>query len=120
MELFSSNIEKKSANGNSEKHSLYCISGNGNPKKASYISENETFQSTTRKFLILQETKTSKKFLIVSQKKTFLIFHETETPKKFFIFEGAETFKNLSYFRKRNFLVPSLKKFHNIKIKNFL
>ena len=62
------------------------ISGNGNPKKASYISGNEAFQSTDRKFLILQETKTPKEFLTFSQKKAFLIFWKTETPKKFLIF----------------------------------
>ena len=47
MELLSSNIKK--------------IPGNGNPKKASYISGNGTFQSTPRKFLVFQETETPKK-----------------------------------------------------------
>ena len=42
------------------------ISGNGNPKKASYISGNRTFQSTARKYLILQETETPKKLIIFS------------------------------------------------------
>ena len=42
-------------------------------------------QSTPQKFLMLQETRAPKKFLIFSEKKAFLIFQKTETPKKFFI-----------------------------------
>ena len=62
------------------------ILGNENPKKASCISGNGTFQSTPRKFLILQETKTPKKLLIFSQKKAFVILQEMKTLEKFLIF----------------------------------
>ena len=84
--------KKYSGNGNPEKK-IPCIYGNGNLKKASYISGNGTFQSTPRKFLILQEMEILKKFLIFSQKKAFLIFRQ------------METLKNSLYFRKRNFLI---------------
>ena len=52
MELLSFNIKKNP--------------GNRNPKKASYILENETFQSTLIKFLMYYETEASKDFLIFS------------------------------------------------------
>ena len=58
------------------------ISGDGDPKKASYILGNGTFQSTSGKFVILQEMKTPKKLLIFSQKKAVLIFQKTETPNE--------------------------------------
>ena len=82
----------------------------------SYVSGNETlhFSVQARKikkicpkkisqekvFLILQETKIQKKFLIFSPEKGFLIFWKTETPKYFLIFQETETLKNFLYFRK--------------------
>ena len=86
MELFSSNI-KKIQETETPKKILYIL-GNRNRKKASYISGNGIFQSTPRKLLILQETKTPKKFLIFFQKKPFLIFRETES----FYISGHRTF----------------------------
>ena len=76
MELLSSNNKKFQETEASKK--IPYISGNRNLKKDSYISENGTFQSTP------------KKFLIFSQKKAFLIFPETETSKNFFIFQETE------------------------------
>ena len=67
MELLSSNIKK--------------ISGNGNPKKASYISGNGTFQFTPRKFLVFQETETPKKIPFISgngNSEKILILPKTE------------------------------------------
>ena len=43
-------------------------------------------KSATGKFLIFQETKTPKKFLIFSEKKGLIIFQKTETSKKFLTF----------------------------------
>ena len=56
--------------------------GNGNPKKASHILGNGVFQSTPRKYLILQEMETSP-----PQKKTYIFSQESiscisGTPKK--------------------------------------
>ena len=66
-----------------------------------------------RKLLILRETKTLKKLLIISQKKAFLIYRKTETPKKIVYISGNGSF---SYFSnklselERNFSAPSFKK----------
>ena len=88
------------------------ISRNRNPKKACYISANGTFQSTPRKFLILQETKAPRKRVIFSQKKAFLISQERKTSKKFFIYQETE----LSYIS-----LETLKNFSKLKcINNFL
>ena len=68
MELLGSNIKKIQETETPKK--IIYISGNRNPKKASYILGDGTFQSTPRKFLILQKTEPPKKFLIFSQKIT--------------------------------------------------
>ena len=52
------------------------ISWIGNPKKASYISGNETFQSTP-----ITGNGNPEKILAFSQKKAILLFQETETRK---------------------------------------
>ena len=59
MELLGSNIKKIQETETPKK--IIYISGNRNPKKASYILGNGTFQSTPRKFLILQKTEAPKK-----------------------------------------------------------
>ena len=92
------------------------ISGNGKRKNASYISRNGTFQSTSRKFLIFQETETLKKFLIFFQKKAVLLFQETEVsyisgnPIK--NFPRSKSKNKTSYISKDNL--------QSLKIKNFL
>ena len=83
MELFSPNIKKFQKTETPKK--IPYISGNRNPKKASYCSGNGTFQSTPKKFLILQEKKITKKLLIFSQKKAVLAFREMETLKTTYI-----------------------------------
>ena len=75
---------------NSSPKKIPYISGNGNSRKASYISGNGTFQSTPRKFLILQETEAPKKLVMLSQKKAVLIFSEMENWEKFHMFQEAE------------------------------
>ena len=95
--LFSSNIKEFQETEAPKK--IPYISGNQNPRKAFYISENRVFQFVPRKFVILQKTKIPKKLLILSQKKAFLIFLETEIPKKLFIFQEAETLKNFLYYK---------------------
>ena len=65
MELFSFNTKKFQETETPKK--FHNISGNGNPKKASYILGSGTFRSTPRKFLILQETETSKEFFIFQE-----------------------------------------------------
>ena len=89
MEVLDSNIKKIQEMQTPLKKIPY-ISGNGNAKSASNILGKGIFQSTPRKFLIFQEKKTLKKFLIFSQKKAFLISPETKTSKKFFIFQEME------------------------------
>ena len=69
-EFLSSNIQKFHEMETPQK--ISDISGNENPEKASYISGNRTFQSTPGKFVILQEMKTSKKFLYFLKRKLFL------------------------------------------------
>ena len=64
--------------------------------------------SYNKKFLIFQETKTSKNFLYL------LIFQETEAPKNFFIIQGKE----LSFISRSNF--PSSKNKNNPLLKSFL
>ena len=64
MELFSSDIKRFQETKTPKK--FFYISVNEIPKKACYTSGNGTFQSTPRKFFILQETKALKKFLIFS------------------------------------------------------
>ena len=108
MELLSFNIKKIEETVTLKK--IPDISGNGNPKKASYISTNGSFQSTPRKFLIFQEMETTKKIFI---------FQETEIPKKSLYFRKRNF---LLYFRKRNFLIfreryiqnPGIFKTHDI------
>ena len=73
MELLSSNNKKSQETETPRK--IPFISGNGNTKKASYISGIGTFQSTPRKFLIFQESETLKNFLYF-RKRNFLIFLE--------------------------------------------
>ena len=77
-----------------------CISGNGNPKKAScflyFWKWNFSVQAQKaknihpRKFHTLQKMELFdfkiKKFIIFSQNKAFLIFWEMKTSKKFLIF----------------------------------
>ena len=58
-------------------------------------SKNKKF--TARKFLIFQETKALKKFLIFSQKRAFLIFQEIETLEKFLIFQEKKNIKKNIY-----------------------
>ena len=89
MELFSSNIKKFQKTETLKK--IPYISRNGNPKIASYILGNGTFQYTQRNSLF-QEMEALKKFLIFSQKKAFLIFRETKNPKKLFIFQETELY----------------------------
>ena len=79
MEILGSSI-KKFQEMETPKKIIY-ISGNGNSKKDSYISGNETFQSTQKKVLF-QEMETLRKLFIFSQKKAFLIFQEAETLKQ--------------------------------------
>ena len=102
MELFSPNIKKVQETETTETpNKIPYISENGNPKKASYISGNQTFQTTPRKFLILQEMKTPNKLLIFSQKKAFLIFSERNfsyisgNPKKLFNFQEFLIFRGM-------------------------
>ena len=90
MELLSSNINK--------------ISGNGNPKKASYISGNGTFQSTPRKFLVFQETETPKKIPFISgngNSEKILILPKTELSyilgNGTIFYFGKGIFKTLTY-----------------------
>ena len=106
MDLLGSSIEKFQETETPKK--IPYVSGNRKPKKASDISGNGTFQSTPKKFIILQETEVPKKFLIFSQKKDFRLFWETETSKKSFIFQETE----LSYIPGSNL--------QNLKIKKFL
>ena len=93
MKLLSSNIKKKSGNRTPPprlKKKILYISGHKNAEKASSVSGNGTFQSTLRKFLILQQAEVPTKFMIFSQKKAFLIFWKWETLKKFFIFQETK------------------------------
>ena len=84
---FSTQARKNKKKSTSKKYPY--ISGNGNPKKASYILGNGTFQPKPQKmkkihsekrFLIFQEMELSnskiKKFLIFFKKKAFLIFSQ--------------------------------------------
>ena len=63
MKLFGSNI-KKFRKRKLQKN-LY-ISGNGNPKKASYILGNETFQSTPRKMCYISGNQNPEKISYIS------------------------------------------------------
>ena len=67
------------------------ISGNGNLKKASYNSRNGTFQSTPRKFLILQETKTPEIPYIMSKESCSYILGNGN-PEKILYISGNGTF----------------------------
>ena len=111
MELFSSNIKRFQETETPKK--LSYISVNRSPRK---ISGNGTFQSTPRKFLILQETKTPKKFLTFSQKKDFLIFWKTENPKKLFIVQEVETLKKLFISQEVTFRSRNIRKTHSEKM----
>ena len=92
---------------NSSPKKIPYISGNGNSRKASYISGNGTFQSTPRKFLILQERKPRKNLLCFLKRKLFLYFRKWKTGK------------NSICFGKRNFLIfkETLKNFSRPKSK---
>ena len=71
MEIFSSNILKNP-----------YISRNRNPKKASYISGNGTFQYTPRGISYISGSGSPKIFLIFFQKKLLLNFGKRKPPKK--------------------------------------
>ena len=71
---------------------------------------------------MLQETKTPKKFLVFFSKESFSYISGKRNPRKFFLFKKMELsehktwkkkkktlLKCFSYFRKLNFLTPSLK-----------
>ena len=76
MELRGTNIKKVQEMETPKK--IPYVSGNENPKKVSYISGNRTFQSTLRKFLILQETEAAKNKLFGVKTK----FYTTEFSQK--------------------------------------
>ena len=71
-------------------------SGNRNLKKASYISENETFQSTLIKFIILQETKAPKISLYFLKRKLSLYFGK-QKPRENSLHFRKGIFKTLVY-----------------------
>ena len=90
-EISSSNIKKTLI---SLKRKLFLHSWKWNPalfnpglKKKKKKKKKKT---TQRKFTLLKETETSKKFIIFSQKKAVLIFQKTEVAKKLFIFQETE------------------------------
>ena len=87
MELYSFNIKKIQETETTKK--IPYISRNGNPKRASYISGNGTFQPKPPKIKKILPKKTPfifremefsnpkmKKLVIFSQKKAFLIFFQ--------------------------------------------
>ena len=82
MELFSSNI-KKFQEMETTKKTPY-ISGNGNPKKTSFISENGTFQSYASGNI------GPKKIPYVFSKERFFYISENGNPGKIVIFQETE------------------------------
>ena len=91
MELLRSNIKKNS--------------GNRNPKRASYISANGTFQSTPRKFLIFQETETPKKFLIFQETELSYISGKVYSEPSH-IFRTRNIFRTLAYLQLEAYSEP--------------
>ena len=77
------------------------ISGNGVPKKGSYISGNGIVQFTPRKFHIFQETETPKKIFINGNPEKILILPETELSYIWkngtFLYFGKGKFRTLVY-----------------------
>ena len=92
-----SNIEKFQETATPPK--IHDISGNGNSKKASYISGNGTLYFLAQAQKIKKSTRENfldyniKIFLIFSQRKLFLYFRK------------QKLLKNLLYFRKQNFRI---------------
>ena len=82
-------------------------SGNGNPKRFSYISENGTFQYklkkikeiSTKKMFYISGNGSLPKILIFPQKKVFLISGK-QRPKKLLYIPGNRNQKNSLYFTK--------------------
>ena len=85
MKILGSNI-KKFQEMETPKKIIY-ISGNGNSKKDSYISGNETFQSTQKKVLFQEmETLKWKPFLYFLKRKLFLYFRKQKLLNRTFLY----------------------------------
>ena len=88
-EISSSNVKKLLY---LSKENFSYIPGNGTLhfSTQAWKKKKKKRKTTQRKFTILTETETSKKFIIFSQKKAVLIFQKTEVAKKLFIFQETE------------------------------
>ena len=68
------------------------ISGNGNPKKVSYISEMELFSPPQEKIFYTSRNGSPDKISYISSKESFSYISEKENPERIFYISGNGTF----------------------------